>query len=62
MNELEFTDDVKQIRGLKRELWVVEGVLKFNLNKVVLDTIVSKFNHIDAVPSGYYYPELFQQK
>jgi len=38
----------------------MEGILKFNLNKSLLEAIAAKFCHIDAVPSGYYYPELYQ--
>ena len=46
---------------LQRREWVLRGVLDYNLNLSILVIIIAKYEHIDAVPLGYYQAELFIQ-
>ena len=46
----------------QRDLWLLNGVLDHKLNGELLQEIAAKFRRIDAVPQGYYYPELFTLK
>ena len=43
---------------LQRREWVLRGVLDYNLNLSILVIIIAKYEHIDAVPLGYYQAEL----
>lgn len=54
--------DLKSIREAQRRLWVLDGVLDHGLTPALLEKIVRKYRKIDAVPSHYYQPELFQAK
>lgn len=48
-----------ELRKLERELWVLDGVCNEALDEQILQNIADKYVAIDAVPSGYLYPELF---
>ena len=48
-----------ELRQLERELWVLNGVCDEALDEQILQKIADKYVAIDAVPSGYLYPELF---
>ena len=43
----------------QRDLWFINGVLDHKLNPQLLQDILEKFRRIDAVPQGYFYPELY---
>ena len=44
---------------LQRREWVLRGVLDYNLSMSILNEIIAKYEHIDAVPLGYHQAELF---
>ena len=47
-------------RKIRRTLWVLHGILEENLHcRPVLD-VYYRFEKIDLVPSGYYYPEFYE--
>ena len=41
---------------------MLDGILDQRLNQVLLEMIAAKYAKIDAVPTHYYYPELFMVK
>jgi len=49
----------REIGNCKRRLWVIEGILLHNLDPLLLEQVSTNFFKIEAVPSGYYYPELY---
>ena len=59
LNESTNKNDQRKIRKLQREIWVIDGFLKHNLNHMLLTIVAANFKKIDSVPNGYYYPELF---
>ena len=42
----------------RRRLWIIEGVLKHNINEDLLCEVVCNFKRIGRVPHGYDYPQL----
>ena len=54
------TDKIsKEIRSLERDVWLIEGVLKHDIRRELLELIYNKFERIDCVPAGYHYPEFY---
>ncbi len=47
---------------IKRELWVIKGVLDHQLDLVLLKQIVSKHESIKTVPKDYFQPEFYISK
>ena len=58
---MEKEQSTAQIRELEREIWVLEGILTYSLDRELLVKISKNFAKIDCVPSGYYYPELYAE-
>ena len=52
----------KIVRAAQREVWMLNGILEYNLACESLKKVVDNFNKIDQVPSGYDYPELCQSE
>ena len=46
---------------LLRRVWVLRGVLDFNLNMSTLEAIAKKYEKLAILPQGYYYPELYEE-
>lgn len=57
-----FSEDGKRIRRLQRNIWLITGILDHHIDTSLLNKIAEKYRLIDAVPSSYYLPELFQKK
>ena len=54
------TDKIsKEIRSLERDVWLIEGFLKHEIKRELLELVYKKFERIDCVPSGYHYPEFY---
>ena len=47
------------LREVYRELWVLNGIIEKGFISQPLELIAKKFAKIDAVPSGYFYPEIY---
>lgn len=48
-----------EVRQIQREIWVLEGALSISLDHALLMIVVKKFEKIDCVPTGYFYPEFY---
>ena len=46
-------------RAIQRELWVLNGVLDHDFSITVLQKVAENFEKADAVPQGYFYPEIY---
>ena len=46
---------------LLRRVWVLRGVLDYNLNMSKLEAIAKKYEQLAILPQGYHYPELFEE-
>lgn len=60
---LETADSCKTqrvVRELRRELWVLAGLLDHGISYELLVQIVETYEKIDAVPSHHMHPKLFQ--
>ena len=46
-------------RAMQREVWVLNGVLEHDFSITVLQKVAENFDKVDAVPQGYFYPEIY---
>ena len=53
--------DSKRMGEIGRRLWVLNGMLEHDITWGMLTIIANKYEKIDAVPSHYFQPELFQE-
>lgn len=43
-----------------RRIWVLKGVLEFDLDKTLMEQVSKKYEKLGLVPESYYMPEFFQ--
>ena len=55
----ELIDSQKEV--LLRRVWVLRGVLDYNLNMSKLEAIAEKYEKLAILPQGYFYPELYEE-
>ena len=58
MSFSEHRENVEQ--DLKRQLWVIEGMIKFNFAEQDLLKVISKHESTKTVPKHYYYTDLLR--
>lgn len=43
-----------------RQIWVLKGVLEYDLDKQLLSKVSNKYEKLGLVPKTYYMPEFYQ--
>ena len=62
LDKLRLDKILNSVLQLSQKLWVIEGILCYNLNVQILLDIVKKYDRLQTVPNHYNFPELIKPK
>lgn len=50
-----------KINTLRKQIWIIEGILKYDFDEEELLKVINRHSAIGFVPQGYLYPELLSR-